>query len=107
MRSGEAHSNPNYRLEPIAMLPILKSKLVISGFFGSATLLGLASTARAQCLPIVNEYSGQCMAVTGGNMAPDTPIIEWPCIGTPDQYWELYDAPNANGFLIHNCGSSS
>jgi len=54
--------------------------------------IGLARPARATPLPtsqvpIINDNSNLCMAVDGGTMQTNQPVIQWDCIGTEDQYW--------------------
>ncbi|MGH8156872.1 MAG: RICIN domain-containing protein [Rhodanobacter sp.] len=41
---------------------------------------------------VVNQHSGQCLDVTGSSTANDTPLIQYPCHGTPNQQWTLMQA---------------
>jgi hypothetical protein len=47
---------------------------------------------------IINDNSGQCLAVPGGSTANGTGLIQWPCGSWNDHYWSAYYQFNAYNF---------
>jgi hypothetical protein len=76
--------------------------VVLSGmlFAGAAAATANADTfltwERAHGAP------GKCMAVAKGLMAPGTKVIQFDCVGSPDQYWSHPPANNNTSYEIRN-----
>jgi hypothetical protein len=51
-----------------------------------------------------NRDTGYCLGVTGGRMVDGTPVIVWPCNGSPDQEWITVSggAPNETWSRMEN-----
>ncbi|HEX8628365.1 MAG TPA: RICIN domain-containing protein [Catenuloplanes sp.] len=64
------------------------------------------STARALAIShVINDNSGQCLALPGGSKVAGERTIQWPCGTWNDHYWTLRIAPNATFQIVnHNSG---
>ncbi|GGV01633.1 RICIN domain-containing protein [Kitasatospora aureofaciens] len=57
---------------------------------------------------IINDNSGQCLAVPGGSTAQGTGLIQWPCGTWNDHYWSAnyqFNAYNFNWYHVVNYNS--
>jgi hypothetical protein len=49
----------------------------------------------------INAQRGECLGVAGGNMAPGTAVIVWPCNREDDQKW-IAEVFGSDRFVIRN-----
>jgi hypothetical protein len=63
---------------------------------------------------IVDQLTGQCISVAGSSPYLNAAVVQWPCVGGPDQYWTMvnvgngyYQIVNYNSGMCMGVSSSS
>ncbi|MFG2146330.1 RICIN domain-containing protein [Streptomyces sp. NPDC048696] len=57
--------------------------------------------AAATYIHIVNNGSGQCLAVPGGSKAQGTGLIQWPCGTWNDHFWRFDDTGGGTYHVVN------
>lgn len=65
--------------------------LLAATVIGFSTAMARSASADTAYQPYVNMGSGDCLAVAAGNMTNGTPIVPYPCDGSPNQNWSHAD----------------
>jgi glucose/arabinose dehydrogenase len=52
---------------------------------------GTVAKAQVKYYEIVARHSGKCLDVSGGSPATGAAVLQWSCVGVPNQHWQIID----------------
>jgi hypothetical protein len=96
--SGSQHGLPPIRTGPGVSIPRNSTRPAPSGTAKKQNVI----SPQVLYWTWVNDNSGKCLGVAGGNVVNGAPVVQWDCIGHPDQYWSAVGIDDGLYYQFHN-----